>query len=76
MYLLILVQAAEISNQPMLLGLLSNPLCYGLSLALLRPVQDHKPRLPFTRHAGKYRETVSSVPSFNWLLSSFAFVIH
>lgn len=56
MYLLVLIQATEIGNQPVLLRLLGDPFCYGLGLALLRPIQDHKPRLHFTGHARKSKE--------------------
>lgn len=60
MYLLVLVQADEISSQSVLLSLFSYALGYGLSLTFLRPIQHQKPRLYFTRHAGKVRNKAIS----------------
>ena len=56
-YLLIVAQAAEISNQSVLLCCLSYSFCQGLGLALLRPVENYKPRLRFTGHAKGTRKT-------------------
>lgn len=54
-YLCIVVQAAKLSDQSMLLRHLGDPLSYRLGLALLRPVQKHEPRLHSTRHAAGAR---------------------